>query len=96
MAEKEPGILHKITKPPVRREEEVATPSGVICCPAEIVDLKAETFKATWTDPGNPHDRHCQNLVPHESGQPGGPAGMDAQRPGYRAERRARQRTRSG
>eukprot|EP00959_Pyramimonas_sp_CCMP1952_P060947 1273142-Pyramimonas_sp.AAC.1 len=62
MAENEPGILHKITKPPVRREEEIATPSGVICCPTEIVDLKAETFKDTWTDPGNPHGRHCQNL----------------------------------
>ncbi|CAK0889696.1 unnamed protein product [Prorocentrum cordatum] len=57
MAEKEPGILYKITRPPARREEEIATTSGVICCPTEIVDLKAEAFKATWTDPGNPRER---------------------------------------
>eukprot|EP00959_Pyramimonas_sp_CCMP1952_P108686 2272483-Pyramimonas_sp.AAC.1 len=48
LAGKGPGVLHRITKPPPRREEEVVTDDGVLDCPTKIVDEKAKSFHNIW------------------------------------------------
>eukprot|EP00959_Pyramimonas_sp_CCMP1952_P196091 4099978-Pyramimonas_sp.AAC.1 len=48
LAEKDLGVLHRITKPSPRREEEVVTDDGVPDCPTKIVDEKAKSFHNIW------------------------------------------------
>eukprot|EP00959_Pyramimonas_sp_CCMP1952_P028640 600847-Pyramimonas_sp.AAC.1 len=63
--EAKPRVLHLITKPPVRREEEIATPANTTDYPVEIADMKAEVFSNIWSCNGLPHEQHAvilQNL----------------------------------
>ncbi|CAK0792836.1 unnamed protein product [Prorocentrum cordatum] len=60
--EKQRGVLHRITKPPIRREEELAMERGVTDSPMEIVDAKAEASAKIWRCEEAAHGTHTQLL----------------------------------
>ncbi|CAK0864046.1 unnamed protein product, partial [Prorocentrum cordatum] len=61
-AEKDVGVLHRITKPPPRREEEVVTHEGVLDCPTKIVDEKAKAFQDIWKCDRLKHEQHTEAM----------------------------------
>eukprot|EP00959_Pyramimonas_sp_CCMP1952_P140642 2943281-Pyramimonas_sp.AAC.1 len=60
LAEKDAGVLHRITQPPPRREEEVFTEDGVLDCPTRIVDEKAKSFHNIWKCDRLRHEQHTE------------------------------------
>ncbi|CAK0880704.1 unnamed protein product, partial [Prorocentrum cordatum] len=60
--EAKPGVLHRITKPPLQREEEIATENHTTDSPLEIVDAKMRDFTKVWQDDGIPHSKHTELL----------------------------------
>ncbi|CAK0834364.1 unnamed protein product, partial [Prorocentrum cordatum] len=60
LAEKDVGVLHRIAKPPPRREEEVVTHDGVLDCPTKIVDEKAKAFQDIWKCDRLKHEQHTE------------------------------------
>eukprot|EP00959_Pyramimonas_sp_CCMP1952_P350015 7333453-Pyramimonas_sp.AAC.1 len=59
---KTPATLHKITKPPPRREHEVAHQGKVLSGPLDIVDAKAADFNDIWACHDVPHSHHTTLL----------------------------------
>ena len=60
--EKKTGVLHRITRPPPRREDEVATDKGCTNCPMAIVDIKTERFAQIWSSSALKHSEHEEML----------------------------------
>eukprot|EP00959_Pyramimonas_sp_CCMP1952_P036610 766056-Pyramimonas_sp.AAC.1 len=58
------GVLHRLTKPQTRHEDEYVHTHGKACCPRTITDAKTGEIKAV----GPPHHR---TRVLHLVGQPG-------------------------
>ena len=61
-AEQKPGVPHGITKPPQRREDDLAAADGARDCPRDIVDAKAAQFETMWTCEGTAHGAHTEVL----------------------------------
>eukprot|EP00959_Pyramimonas_sp_CCMP1952_P415755 8711257-Pyramimonas_sp.AAC.1 len=63
--ESKPEVQHLIAKPPVRREEEIATEANITDCPNEIVDMKAGALSKIWSCSEPPREQRAailQNL----------------------------------
>ncbi|CAK0821269.1 unnamed protein product, partial [Prorocentrum cordatum] len=60
--EAKPGVLHSITKPPVRREEEIATAANITDCPIEIAGMVEEALSKRWSCSELPHEQRTAIL----------------------------------
>eukprot|EP00959_Pyramimonas_sp_CCMP1952_P296613 6205020-Pyramimonas_sp.AAC.1 len=62
-AEKNSGALHKITKPPPRRETDIHTGKKTLRSPKDMLDHETTAFTRIWTCGETPHDEHTKYLT---------------------------------